>query len=110
MIVAVVTDGQENASREFRKDQIEKMITARTELNGWQFVFLSADLAAIGDAAAMGIRPAAVLLFEKDALGNKRAWASLSKQTAAFRENRKRAVDFDEADRQHPDDPAKKRQ
>lgn len=108
VVMVVVTDGQENASHEFRKDQIEGMIKARTELNAWQFVFLSADLAAIGDAAAIGVRPAAVLLFEKDAKGSKSAWSSLSRQTTAFRESSKLAVDFDDEDRQHPDDPAKK--
>ncbi len=74
--MGVVTDGQENASREFRKEQIEKMIKEKTEKDGWQFVFLSADLAAIKDAHDFGFAPSASLLYEKSGLGSKEAWAS----------------------------------
>ncbi|MBN1314783.1 MAG: VWA domain-containing protein [Anaerolineales bacterium] len=107
IIFVVVTDGQENASVEFRKDQIEKMIKEKTEKNDWQFVFLSADLAAIGDARAVGMRPDAMLLFKKSGSGSAAAWASLSKQTSDYRAARKQKFGFDEADRKHPDDPEK---
>jgi hypothetical protein len=104
----VVTDGRENASREFRKDQIEKMIRERTGKSDWQFVFLSADLAAIGDAMAVGIHADAVLLFEKSGKGSKNAWMSLSEQTSDYRTDRKKKVGFEQKDRKHPDDPGKK--
>lgn len=107
VVFAVVTDGQENSSREFRKDQVEKMIKEKTEKSDWQFVFLSADLAAIGDARSVGIRPAAMLAFQKDQIGSRRAWESLSKQTSDYRSDRKKKFGFDEGDRKHPDDPEK---
>jgi len=47
VIFVVITDGQENSSHEFRKDQIAKMIKDRTKKDDWDFVFLSADLADI---------------------------------------------------------------
>jgi hypothetical protein len=107
VVVVVVTDGQENSSREFRKDQIEKMIKEKTETSDWQFVFLSADLAAIGDARSVGISPDRMLLFKKDRIGSEAAWSSLSKQTADYRANRKKKFGFDLDDRKHPDDPGK---
>jgi len=109
VVMVVVTDGQENSSREFRKDQIEKMIKEKTEKNDWQFVFLSADLAAIGDAKAVGFFANAVLLYEKSSKGSADAWASLSNQTSAYRSSRKGKLGFDPGDRKHPDDPAKKK-
>lgn len=46
VVMVIITDGQENSSREFNKKQIEKMIKAKQENCDWQFVFLSADLSA----------------------------------------------------------------
>lgn len=109
VVVVVVTDGQENSSQEFRKDQIEKMVKEKIEKRDWQFVFLSADLSAIGDAMGVGISADSVLLFEKNRSGNESAWNSLSAQTSNFRSARKRKIGFDPEDRKHPDDPEKKK-
>jgi hypothetical protein len=109
VIMVVVTDGQENSSREFRKDQIVKMIKEKTEKNDWQFVFLSADLAAIGDAMAVGFSPKAALLYERSSKGSASAWASLSAQTSAYRSAKKKKFGFEAGDRKHPDDPGKKK-
>jgi hypothetical protein len=106
VVMVIVTDGQENASREFRKDQVEKMIKEKTEKDLWEFVFLSADLAAIGDARELGMYSSKMLLFRKTSQGSADAWASLSENTSNFRANRKSGVDFEPSDRKHPEDPA----
>jgi hypothetical protein len=108
VVLVVVTDGQENSSREFRKDQIEKMVKEKTEKNSWQFVFLSADLAALGDAQAVGIHADAMLLFAKNNKGSADAWTSLSVRISDYRSSRKQNIGFEQGDRRHPDDPAKK--
>jgi hypothetical protein len=108
VVLVVVTDGQENASREFHKEQIEKMIKEKTEKSGWQFVFLSADLTALGDAKAVGIHADATLLFAKIGNGSARAWDSRSRRTSEYRSNQKRKIGFIQDDRQHPDDPEKR--
>ena len=105
VVLAIVTDGHENSSREFRKDQIEKMVKEKTEKNAWQFVFLSADLAAICDARAVGIHADAVLLFEKSGKGSAGAWAALSKGTSDYRSSRKKKIGFKQDDEEHADDP-----
>lgn len=107
VVFVVVTDGRENASGEFRKDQIEKMVKEKTE-SDWQFVFLSADLDAIGDAMAVGIHADAVLAFHKSGKGSQRAWESLSVRTSDYRADRKKKIGFEQDDRKHPDDPGKK--
>jgi Mg-chelatase subunit ChlD len=107
VIFVVVTDGQENASREFSRDQIQRMIKEKTEMNNWQFVFLSADLAALGDARSVGISHESSLLFEKSGQGSAAAWNATSARTSDYRSNRKSKMEFDEEDRKHPDDPEK---
>lgn len=84
VIVAVITDGEENSSREFDKKQIEQMIKKRSAA-GWEFVFLSADLAAIGDAMRMGFRQDATVAFEKSSRGVACCMESLSSRVSASR-------------------------
>jgi hypothetical protein len=108
VIFVIITDGQENSSKEFRKDQIEKMIKERTEKDNWQFAFLSADLAAIDDAINLGIHADAVLLFEKSGKGTHRAWDALSARTSDFRSKRKQKMGFNQEDRDDSEDPKKK--
>jgi len=98
IVVAIVTDGQENASREFDRATIEKMIREKQAAD-WQFVFLSADLAAIGDAIAGGVKPAAAMSFDKTKEGAAAAWGSASKRIADYRAARSANVAFDEDDR-----------
>jgi hypothetical protein len=99
VVMVVITDGQENASREFRKDQIEKMIKEKQEKATWQFVFLSADLNAIGDALASGVRAASTLAHDKDSHGVGAAWASLSRRVSDYRSGNKEDVSFSDEDR-----------
>lgn len=109
VVFAVVTDGQENASREFSKKQIVKMIKDKTEKEEWQFVFLSADLGALEEAGEVGFQASMSMAFVKDAAGAKGAWDSLSKNAADFRSGQKKDMAFEQKDRKHPQDPNKKK-
>ena len=100
VVMAIVTDGQENASREFRKDQIKKMIQEKQEKSAWQFVFLSADLEAIDDAMETGIAARATLAHDKDGRGVGAAWTALSRHVAEYRTGQAEDVSFDEQDRE----------
>jgi hypothetical protein len=101
---------EENASREFRKDQIGKMIREKQEKAGWQFVFLSADLDAIGDALQHGIYASSVLAHDKDGHGVSAAWASLSRSISDYRTARREDVSFNEEDRSQQESEKKRKQ
>ena len=107
VVFAVVTDGQEDSSREFRKAQIESMIKEKSERDNWQFVFLSADLAAINDATDVGIHIDSVLLFARNSEGSNAAWRSFAERVSDYRAARRSGVEFDQSDRKHPDDPGR---
>jgi len=109
VVFAVVTDGQENASHEFSKQQVVKMIKDKTEKEEWQFVFLSADLGALEEAGEVGFQASMSMAFVKDAAGTKDAWDSLSRNASEFRCSLKPNMAFEEKDRKHPGDPTKKR-
>jgi hypothetical protein len=99
VIMVIITDGQENSSLEFRKDQIEKMIEEKQEESDWQFVFLSADLEAVGDALATGFRSDSAMAYDKTAKGTMSAWDSVSMRIAEYRSGRSNNVSFTEEDR-----------
>lgn len=107
VVFVVVTDGQENCSREFNKAQIESVIKEQTERKDWQFVFLSADLAAIKDATDVGIHVDSVLLFARSSEGSDAAWGTLAERVSDYRAARRSRVEFDQSDRKHPDDPGR---
>ena len=98
VVMVIITDGQENSSREFGKHQIVKMIKAMQK-KGWQFVYLSADLDSINDAMEYGMHAHATMAFAKSHAGTQQMWSSSSKALARFRTNKSESVFFDEEDR-----------
>jgi gamma-glutamylcyclotransferase (GGCT)/AIG2-like uncharacterized protein YtfP len=85
--VVIVTDGMENASREFTLTQVRSLIEKKQDEDDWGFVYLSADLAAYEDAAAMGFDQRSVSLYAADGQGAGAAFASLSKSAIGHRTN-----------------------
>jgi len=59
---AILTDGQENDSTEFRLDAIKQLIEDR-RAKGWTVTYLSADANAFDDAQQMGIAAADTVAF-----------------------------------------------
>lgn len=55
VIVVIITDGEENSSREFTKDKVKEMITHQTEKYNWEFVFLGANIDSASVGSGIGI-------------------------------------------------------
>lgn len=47
VLVVIITDGEENSSRVFTKDQVEEKIKHQTDVYKWQFVYVGANFEAI---------------------------------------------------------------
>lgn len=59
VVFVILTDGLENASKEFTQSQIHKMISSREAPNGeWKFVFLAANQDAFSTGSSLGIKRA----------------------------------------------------
>lgn len=63
VVVVIVTDGLENASREYNHHQINDMITRQRDEYSWMFVYLGANQDAIATAASMGIDRRSALTY-----------------------------------------------
>jgi hypothetical protein len=84
IIFVTITDGHENASREFSGEDLRKLVAAR-EQRGWTFVFLSAGLDGYADAGGFGYDDRGVQAWAPDSRGAGLAFRSLSSATRARR-------------------------
>ena len=55
-IFVIITDGMENASHHYSQSEVKRMIETRTEGDGWEFIFLAANMDAVATAETIGIR------------------------------------------------------
>lgn len=55
VMVIIVTDGAENSSKEYKRDQVKKMIEHQQEKYDWRFTYLGANQDAFAEAASIGI-------------------------------------------------------
>jgi hypothetical protein len=62
VIVVFQTDGQENASREYKIEELRDLIERR-KAEGWQFIFLGANIDAYETASNFGILKEATLAY-----------------------------------------------
>jgi hypothetical protein len=100
IIVIIITDGLENASKEFTLKQINKMITHQKEVYKWEFIFLAANQDAIQTASSMGIPREASLTYDASNIGTFSAYSSLSKGISAQRMCPDSSFSFDDKDRE----------
>ena len=69
VVFIITTDGEENSSREYTFDKINKMITYQKDRYGWEFIFLGANIDAIATARRFGIREDRASNYHSDEKG-----------------------------------------
>ena len=76
VIFVIVTDGHENSSQQFTRDQIRRLIEHQTDVYKWQFTFLAANQDAFAEASTLGISAAGTANWTTDKVGNAHVAAS----------------------------------
>ena len=74
VIFVITTDGLENASKEYTKSKIKKMIEKRKD---WEFLYLGANIDSYGEADSIGIRKERVSNYSASAKGTRKMFATL---------------------------------
>ena len=69
VIVVITTDGLENASREYSRERVCRMIEEEQEKHGWEFLFLGANMDAVSEGARLGIRADRAVTYECSSAG-----------------------------------------
>lgn len=85
VIVAILTDGEENASQQFTLADISSRIAHQRDVYGWQFFFLGADQDAIATAAKLNIDHASALRFSGDHAGYDSSSKAMSRKMRSLR-------------------------
>lgn len=85
VIVVVLTDGEENASRLYSRRAVFDRIAQQREHYAWEFVFLAANQDAIESATALAIDAACAIDFTPDREGTRTGFTSISKLVSAAR-------------------------
>ena len=85
VLFVIITDGLENASKEYRKDLIKKMIEERKEKDKWEFLFLGANIDAIDAAGELGIESSRAVRYKSDKKGTANNYDVLNKAVEEIR-------------------------
>ena len=83
--VVVITDGMENASREFNRTTIKEMLEHQQKEHDWQVLFLAANMDAIAEGGSLGIPKVACMNFAHSGEGVRRAYASSARGMTSYR-------------------------
>ena len=86
VIVAIFTDGLENASRVFTTEKLAASIKHQQEKYGWEFLFLAANQDAIATAATIAIPAAQAMNFAASPLGVRESHENLNQRITQSRQ------------------------
>ena len=78
MVVAIVTDGYENASHKFTKLQINQKISHKRDAHQWQFFFIGANQDAIQEGHSIGILAGQTLAYKCSKAGTVEAYSAMN--------------------------------
>jgi uncharacterized protein YegL len=94
VIFLIITDGQENASREYTIDQVKAKVTHQSDVYNWEFVFMGANIDAISAGTSLGISAANSVNYSASSVGTKSLYTNVSKSLGSYRAATRQKVDF----------------
>ena len=85
VMFVIITDGEENASRQYSARQVREMIRLEKERYGWEFIFLGANIDAVETAGQFGISADRAVDYVPDGRGTELNFRMMSETVATFR-------------------------
>jgi len=86
VMFVIITDGEENSSREYLAEQIKQMIERQKTRYRWEFIFLGANIDAVETAGRFGISADRAQNYHSDSEGVELNFRVMSEAVATFRE------------------------
>lgn len=97
VVIAILTDGYENASRRYGFPEVSGLVTAMERGAGWRFLFLGAGIDLWRVVRDLGLPQETTVPFQRTSVGTSRAFREISEFVTATRVERRRAP-ADESD------------
>lgn len=85
VLFVIITDGEENASRQFTREHVRDLVETQQSAYGWKFIFLGANIDAITTAQYFSIPDCAAQNFHADSRGARTMFMALSGLASEFR-------------------------
>ena len=92
----IMTDGMENASRNYSSDRVKQMIERQKKRYGWEFLFIGANIDAVETAARYGIDADRAVDYHADKEGTRVVYQSVANAVCSLRENKELKADWSE--------------
>ena len=83
----IITDGLENASHKFSYNDIKTLIEEQKEKNGWEFLFIGANIDAVEVAEKVGISKERTANYLADSFGTSMVFNALAAPISELRRN-----------------------
>lgn len=99
VVFVIITDGQENASKEYNQAKVHEMISHQRDKYSWEFVFLGANQDAIKAATNIGVRAGTSMTYAGNSAGVAAACVAVSSNLRSFRSGDSTTMDFDDEQR-----------
>ena len=85
----ITTDGMENASRKISGREVRRMVEDAKKKDGWEFIFLAANIDAAEAAESIGIEREASMSYTADSPNTAKLFRRISKAVGAARSGAK---------------------
>ena len=96
VMFVIITDGMENASKEFTRSKVKKHIERAKERYNWEFLFIGANIDAVKEGSFMGISADRSVDFYADKKGSETVYRTINKTITSYRQNSKLDEDWNE--------------
>ena len=94
VVFVIITDGYENASREFKGEAIKKMIETLENENKWKFLYLGANQDAVMAGAAIGVKASNSMSWAASADGVGNTFMAMSANIGGYRNAKSRYAEY----------------
>ena len=85
VLVAILTDGLENASKDYQKKRINEMLSHQKTKYSWEFMFLAANQDAFAEGYNIGINMSKAMNFDMTSAGMAKSFGAMNASAKLYR-------------------------
>lgn len=88
VIIVIMTDGEENSSKEISHEQVKNLIKQQKEVYSWDFLYIGTDDLNVNDIAkSYNIDPSHTISYARSSQGAQSAYTTMCSYVSQFRGN-----------------------